>query len=187
LSQTGYLISLGQNLPIDKQGRPLAFLNYPTLALLSKRLKDSFRVLEFGSGYSTAFFSSLVREVVAVEHDSKWLGLVRSLTEGVSNVQLVQVPLGPKYTQAAADVGGTFQIILIDGRMRVECALQSLPFLASDGVIIWDDSARHRYQDGIENIAMRGFRVLRIEGLKPAGLGIDETAILYRDHNCLNL
>lgn len=187
LNRTGYLRSLQCNLPVDEYGLPLAFFNYPTLAFLSRRIKSNFRVLEFGSGYSTAYFAARVREVVAVEHEEAWLAKVRSLTSQFSNIHLMHAHLGPDYVHAADRAGGTFHVILVDGRQRNECALNSLPFLSADGVMLWDDSSRERYQEGISAIEARGFRVLRLEGIKPAGLGVDETAIIYRDGNCLGI
>jgi len=191
LRSTGYLNSLQHNLPVDAANKPLPFLNYPSLALLRSRLKSDFKVLEFGSGYSTAFFARLVASVTSIEHESGWLERVRLLVEDYNNVTLLHRPLGPEYTGAAADAatsaGGAFQIILVDGRLRHECAVKSLAHLATDGVLIWDDSSRDRYQSGLAEIQAAGFRALRIEGLKPAGLGTDETTFLYRDGNCLGL
>jgi hypothetical protein len=187
LRESGYLRSLEQNIPVDRDGNPLAFLNYPVLALLEKRLKSCFRLLEFGSGYSTAFFAKRVGEVVSIEHEDGWLNRVRQLTSEFPNIHLTHVPLGPEYFKAAAQAGGKFQVILVDGRLRNECAMHSIPSLSEDGVLIWDDSARERYQDGINAVAALGFKPLRIEGLKPAGLGVDETTIFYREGNCLGL
>jgi protein-L-isoaspartate O-methyltransferase len=188
LRQSGYLRSLRNNTPLGPDGAPLAFINYPVLALLRERLRPELRVLEFGSGYSTAFFRSLVESVTSVEHDNTWLGRVKELTaEAGGGVTLCHCKLGPDYVTAAARQEGLFHIILIDGRMRHECALASLSSLAPDGVLIWDDSSRERYQKGIEEVKAHGFRVLRLEGLKPAGIGIDETAIFYREGNCLGL
>lgn len=144
-------------------------------------------MLEFGSGFSTAFWSSRVKEVVAVEHDEQWHQRVKEMIADTSNVRLLLIPLGPDYPRAATQVGGEFQLILIDGRMRTECARHCLPHLAANGVILWDDSSRAHYQEGITELEQQSFRTLRLQGLKPAGFSIDETAIFYRDNNCLGL
>lgn len=189
LRTTGYLTSLQRQLPTDASSQPLPFLNYPTLALLKNRLRPTFHLLEFGSGYSTAFFSRHVGSVTSVEHEASWLERVRHLVKEASNVTLLHRPLGPGYTGAAAEASakGLFQVVLVDGRLRHECARASLPYLAPDGVLIWDDSSRNRYQPGIAEVQAAGFRALRLEGLKPAGLGTDETTLLYREGNCLGL
>jgi len=187
LRTTGYLTSLQRNLPVAATGQPLPFLNYPTLALLKSRLRPDLKLLEFGSGYSTAFFSRHVGSVTSVEHEAGWLERVRQLVADQSNVTLLHRPLGLAYSEAAATAGGPFHLILVDGRQRHACALASLPFLSPDGVLIWDDSSRERYQPGIAEVQAAGFRALRLEGLKPAGLGTDETTLLYRDGNCLGL
>lgn len=64
--------------PCDEDG-PTAWMTYPAIEFLKDIISKEHRVFEYGSGYSTAFFSRLAAEVVSVEHDSAWVGHVREI------------------------------------------------------------------------------------------------------------
>ena len=81
----------------------------------------------------------------------------------------------------------TFDIILVDGRDRVNCIKQSIDCLTSNGVLILDDSQRDRYQEGIDFLHKKGFKSLEFEGLKAAHIGLSSTTIFYRTNNCFNI
>ena len=57
----------------------------PAVKLLCKLLKNSSKVLEFGSGGSTVFFSQFVAEWWAVEHDQRWGELIRQEIDRVDH------------------------------------------------------------------------------------------------------
>ncbi|HAY39752.1 MAG TPA: FkbM family methyltransferase, partial [Desulfobacteraceae bacterium] len=80
-----------------------------------------------------------------------------------------------------------FNIIVIDGRDRVNCAKNSLKALKGDGVIIWDNSEREYYQEGYSYLIQNGFRRLDFEGLGPIGIREWCTSIFYRDNNCFEI
>ena len=81
-----------------------------------------------------------------------------------------------------------FDIILIDGRDRVNCALNSIEHLNERGIIIWDDTQREAYQDGYEFIKKHGFKQLELRGIiygVPSFEG--STSIFYREDNIFDL
>jgi hypothetical protein len=187
LRETGYLKSLEQLSPVDAEGAPLPFLNYAVIELLKKRLDKNLDVFEFGSGYSTLFFARLVRTVTSVEHDAGWLERVRQLAKGHDNVELISRSLEDGYAASVSTTGRRYDLILVDGRMRNECAEQAVKCLTEAGVILWDDSSRDRYAEGMVALEAAGYRRLPISGLKPAGFGTDETSFFYRAGNCLGI
>lgn len=187
LHLTGYLKSLEQLTPVDADGAPLPFLNYSVIELLKNRLAGDLDVFEFGSGYSTLFFARLVRTVTSVEHDLDWLERVKLLARDQGNVELIPRSLDGGYPAAVSSTGRKYDLILVDGRMRNECAEESVKCLAQGGVILWDDSSRERYAQGIAGLQAAGYRRLPISGLKPAGFGADETSIFYKPGNCLGI
>ena len=79
------------------------------------------------------------------------------------------------YSQAIKQVGGLFDIIVVDGRARVACCMASLPHLAPGGLIVLDDAQRPRYREGIEN---SGLPVRRIWGFVPSLPYPRQTALL---------
>lgn len=186
LRQTGYLRSLHHNLPVDSEGRPLPFINYPMAELLRERLPRTAHVFEYGSGYSTVFFLSLAASVTAVEHDPAWHARTAELTAGQAGLTLLHRE-GENYPAAIEESSALYDLVFVDGRQRIKCAEAALRRLSPAGVLLWDDSDRPRYQPGLDFLKGRGFRIIRIGGLKPAGLERAESAICYRDANCLGL
>jgi len=185
LHATGYLRSLEKLEPRDAQGNPLPFLNYAVIDLLQRRIDKSLNVFEFGSGYSTLFFARIANTVTSVEHDAHWYEEVTRLAAPFENVKLLLRPLGESYSGAILETGSRYDLVLVDGRMRTRCAERALSVLSESGVILWDDSARERYADGMKALQDAGFRRLPIIGLKPAGFGSDESSFFYRPGNCL--
>ena len=80
-----------------------------------------------------------------------------------------------------------FDIIIIDGRRRITCSKNSITSLNNSGVIIWDNTDRIEYVEGIRYLEEQDFKRISISGLVPCINGITETSIFYRQNNCLNI
>jgi hypothetical protein len=76
---------------------------------------------------------------------------------------------------------------VIDGRDRVASAASAIDSLKPDGVLIWDDTDRERYADGIRDLKDRGFRQIEFRGFAPVEFVLHETSVFYRDGNCLGI
>jgi predicted O-methyltransferase YrrM len=155
------------------------------------------RVFEFGSGASTVWLGRRSAEVYSVEHDDFFAGIMQRVLvdAGVSDtVKLIQAPPATsadpqvrsgrqgedeldfaEYVEALAQAGGTFDVICVDGRARVACALAAVEYLNPDGIMVWDDSQRPRYADGIRHT---GLSVHRFRGFAPSLPYPRETAVL---------
>jgi predicted O-methyltransferase YrrM len=121
-------------------------MSYGAITFLGSKACGECSVFEFGSGYSTLWWASRAKQVVSCEHDQSWYEQLTKLIP--SNVTLLYRELNnsPSYANAIVDHGGTFDIVVIDGRERLACANASLPFLSSRGVLVWDDTDRERYK-----------------------------------------
>ncbi|MBN2768529.1 MAG: hypothetical protein JXQ68_05460 [Campylobacterales bacterium] len=187
LHTTGWLRSLEAGKPIDKEGNPIPWINYPMIRFLEERLTDDLNVFEFGSGYSTLFYAEKVKSITSLEYDKNWFELIKSMVP--KNAQLIykKKDRDGEYCRAIHLANKKYDVIIIDGRDRVNCIKQSFSALSLQGVIILDDSQREWYKEGIVLVNEKGFRILNIEGLKPHGTDTDRTAIFYRDDNCLGI
>jgi len=187
LHQTGWLKSLEQKAPVDQTGAAVPWMNYPAVKFLQDRLVKDLNLFEFGSGHSTAFYARLVHHVTAVESDEAWLRLVRqSVPENVALIYQAG-DLDGKYCRAIHLSGRKYDVVIVDGRDRVNCIRQSLEALSPRGVVVLDDSQREQYAEGIRDAQGRGFYTLFFEGLKPGGSATERTTIFYRRDNCLGL
>jgi len=110
--------------------------------------KDS-RVLEFGSGGSTIWFSRRARFIISFESRANWYDAVKKRLE-MRSCKNVDLRLDPDYFRRSYhDVEGKFDIILndsviwIDGKptlARLVCAASSYHLLNSGGYLIIDDA-----------------------------------------------
>ena len=79
------------------------------------------------------------------------------------------------YVATIDKVGGTFALIVIDGRAREACLTAALPRLEPGGIIVLDNSRRRRYRQAI---TAAGVTEHRLRGLTPALPYPDQTSIL---------
>lgn len=186
LHTTGWLHSLEKNSPITENGSPLPWLNYPLVELLEERLTRDHSVFEYGSGFSTLFYAQRVRRIVSVEHDSNWFDKLQSTVP--DNVKLIHCPLDEDGSYCRTVIHhGQFNLVIVDGRDRVNCVRQALQALSPDGILILDDASRIQYQPAIDYMIAAGFRKLCFSGLKAAGTRKDSSIIFYRTNNCLEI
>ncbi len=106
------------------------------------------RVLEFGSGGSTMFLLRLGATVTTVEHHAGWADALQRKAESrgiAKNLTLLRRDR-PYYDVPAEFPEGTkFDILLDDGRERLECLRKALDYVEADGLVLLDDSQRERY------------------------------------------
>lgn len=155
------------------------------------------RVFEYGSGASTVWLGNRSREVHSVEHHAGFAVVMDRVLEQAGlaeKVVLLAIPPIPsdapvtpsrrrgehhadytRYSRTIEQVGGRFDVIVIDGRARVACCQAALPFLAPGGIVVFDDSQRPRYREGIEG---SGLAVRRIWGWVPSLPYPRQTALL---------
>ncbi|MCO5237725.1 MAG: class I SAM-dependent methyltransferase [Chitinophagaceae bacterium] len=187
LVATGYMQSKISGIPQDQQQNALPWMNYAIIDFLKERLDGTQSVFEYGSGYSTLFFSGRVKEVVSVEYNQEWLKKVTELVNGMTNVNIIYKTLEDNYVTCINEQKKRFDIIIIDGRKRGECARNTLNCLSERGVIVLDDSERERYAAIFPFYDLSGFKHLTFTGLKATGFRISSTTIFYKSDNCLGI
>lgn len=188
LVKTGYVNSVLKLEPVDKSNLPIPWMNYSFLDFLKPRLKPTFEVFEYGSGYSTYYLCDKVKSIVSVEYDEEWFKKVKRELKGKGNVEITYCELSKNYAQViSTQVDKKFDLIFIDGRKRVACALNSIPFLSERGILILDDSWREEYEEIFIHFRSLGFRELSFTGLKAGGLILEKTTLFYREENVLDI
>lgn len=177
LTETGWVRSRVEDTPVDSKGRARPWLAMPAIRLLEERVPQDVRVFEWGSGASTTWWRARGATVVSCDHDAVWA----AKTPGV-----LLRPVDAGYVDAIANEGA-FDVVLIDGRRRVDCARIATQHLTERGIILLDNSERPRYEGAIDLLTAAGFRHLPIVGLAPGGLHEQQTSVFYRDGNLLRL
>jgi hypothetical protein len=152
------------------------------------------RIFEFGSGASTIWLSRRAEKVHTVEHHKGFWEHIRPTFEARGNIDSSLVEPVPSehpkvpsakerhagldfadYVATIDDVGGSFDLIVIDGRAREACLAASLPHLAADGIIVFDNSRRRRYRRAISE---SGLSEDRYPGLTPTLPYPEQTSVL---------
>jgi hypothetical protein len=185
LVATGWTRSFVSKKPVAADGQPIPWFTYPFIDFLEPRIKPDLQVFEYGAGYSTLWWSTRVAGVIACEHDPIWAERVKSRAAG--SVKVISQPDREQYVSAVSRFPCTFDIIVIDGKHRTECAQHAFGALNDQGVIIWDNSDRTRYFNAFEICEKRGFRRLDFWGLGPINAYGWCTSVFYRPENCLKI
>jgi hypothetical protein len=184
---SGWLRSASARRPVDADGKPLPWYTYPAISFLTPRIKPDFSVFEYGSGNSTLWWAGKVKKVRAVEHDPVWSEIVRGMLPENARLDVFALEAGGAYSKASLAANEKFDVIVIDGRDRINCAHTAVTALTSRGVLVWDNTERRRYHSGFGRLYELGFRRLEFRGLAPIRAIALETSIFYRPDNCLGI
>ena len=155
--------------------------------------KVSPRVFEWGSGASTIWLANRADHVVSIEHDQEWAVKMHALlvARAIDNTKIIHVPAPQTASPVvrskkagyelldfanyadAIDKFELFDLIIIDGRVRLDCLKKAKSHLKEGGMILLDNSNRKRYQ-----VLEDEFEVLIFEGLTPASLWKTQSKLL---------
>jgi len=187
LNTSGWLRSLKEQRPCDRLGASLPWMALPVVSLLRERITRQHDLFEFGSGFSTEFYAGLAKSVVSVEHDQQWIARTKQRLPSNATVQHCPLDEDGEYCRALQRSDLNPGVVIIDGRDRVNCLLQSVPCCAASTVFVFDDTHRDRYQRGLEWAKEQGYRLLRFEGLKPEGLELNQSTLIYKPNNVFGI
>lgn len=157
----------------------LAWWSYPAMREVDAFLaaRPAARVFEYGAGASTVWLARRAGEVHSVEHDEGFAGHVRGLLDELAVDNATVHSVHPTDATAATTVrsgraghqhqdfgeyvaeidrvGGEFDLVVVDGRARVEAFRRALDHLAPGGVVVFDNVKRKRYWDHIRQPGLR--------------------------------
>ena len=187
LYQTGWQQSVKKGKPVTQHNEPLPWVTYPFIEFIRNRLTKNMNIFEYGCGNSTLWYAKKVKSVTSVEHNLKWYNKIRLQLPGNCSIFYQDLEYDGRYSKFSSSLNKKFDIIIVDGRDRVNCLKSSLNALASDGIIVLDNSERPSYKEGINYIKSYQFKELDFWGIAPGITFNMSTTIFYRKNNCLNL
>lgn len=182
----GWFASFKTQQAVRASGEPIPWYTYAFIHFIEPRVQAPHHVFEYGCGNSTRWYAARTERVVAVEHDEGWARRIGPLLPPPSEV--LTRPAGAEYVDAIRG-RGPFDVVVVDGiePLRPACADAALRELSDDGVIVWDNSDRVEFDEGMERLRGEGFRHLPFKGLGPTAVTAWETSVVYRDANCLGI
>ena len=187
LEAVGWLHSAKNRQPVNGAGEPIPWYSYAAIHFLENRLPTDLDVWEFGSGLSTLWWATRCRSLRTVEHNRGWYEKMTSLAPDNVSLNHVELDIDGDYAASIALPAQHYDIVVVDGRDRVHCAIHAIPWIKPRGIVVWDDSERERYTPGFEALKTNGFRRIDFIGLGPVTANRQATTIFYRDGNILGL
>jgi hypothetical protein len=134
----GQFRSIRQWASVDRDGNPIPWYAYPAIEYIKQLDISDKTVFEYGSGNSSIFWSRRCRKLVSVESDREWYSKVQPMMpDGADYLFLSRKE---EYIKSITRYPYDFDVIIIDGLHRYECALEALTKLKHDGFIILDNS-----------------------------------------------
>lgn len=113
------------------------WISYDAQSYLEQALSSDACVLEFGSGMSTIWYARHAAKVVSIEDNQEWFSRILPEIKSLGNVEY-RFATGANYYSNIPP--GPYDLIIIDGSFRVECATAALPHAAASAIIYLDNS-----------------------------------------------
>jgi hypothetical protein len=131
----GHARSVRERESVDRAGRPLPWYSYASLHWLDQLDLSRLDVFEYGSGNSTRWWAQRCGTLTSVEHDAEWHAKVAGLLPSAVGYRLE----GDTAAYVDACVGD-YDVIIVDGEHRYDCAVHAVEHLRPGGVIIVDNA-----------------------------------------------
>ena len=184
---TGHFRSSLAEKAVTNDGKPLPWLTYPAIDFLVTRDFSASKVLEFGGGQSTAFWSTRAKTVVTFETDEKWISQIQKLIKSSLNVTIIKAPnnmdpLQERFVSSELEERREkFDVIIIDGLQRAKMFTIAMRFLNDNGLIICDNVESFPFKEAWQQFP----DLLRIDfyGHSPGVIHPHLTSILF-DGSC---
>lgn len=178
--------SVPKAVKVDKETRPLmpeSFIDW-----LEPRLTKQMRVFEWGSGNGSLWLSRRVGFLVSVEHHVHWRNAIRPILP--ANSRLIYIPLSSldQYPTFIRHFHRKLDLIIVDGMERDKCITEAVNHLASNGVLILDNSDSEAFE-GQAWLREQGFSEKVFHGqYRWAKNGeVHATTTFFKEGNCLGV
>lgn len=187
LVEEGWFKSYYSKQAVDKNGNPIPWLTYSFIHFIENRLTKEMSVFEYGAGNSTIWFAGKVKKIKSVENDKEWVDLLKNkLSE---NCELIFRPLSEDnvYAKSSLESNDKYDIIIIDGRERVNSTKFAVNALKENGIIFFDNTQVNDYNEALEFLHIMNFKRIDFTGTLPIVAYNNTTSIFYRSNNCFNI
>ena len=161
--QYGHAESRTLGVPVDAAGAPLPWYTYGAIEYLEGLDFSQKSIFEYGSGQSSRYWAKRSRRLVSVESDPAWYKV--GLAHLAQNQELILETEKEKYVGSSVRRNEAFDVVVIDGGWRRECAEVIQSTLAEDGVIILDNS--DWWPTTSETLREMGFLQVDFAGMGP--------------------
>ena len=133
--------TIDEKICVDKDGNPIPWYTYPAIEYLSQLDFSDKDIFEFGCGNSTMFWVKRAKNVTSIEDNLNWFGKWQNEFKH-DKLDIRWRDEGDGYFNAIFEDNKKYDVIVVDGKRRADCARCALKALKDGGMIILDDSDR---------------------------------------------
>ncbi|HUN57527.1 MAG TPA: class I SAM-dependent methyltransferase [Candidatus Binataceae bacterium] len=127
------------------------WISYRARREIARIIRPDWRIIEFGSGGSTAWLAARCGSIHSIESNPAWFLIVKErLAKAHKNVRY-ELRVGPNYADLNDYADRSVDFALIDGEVRSQCAANVLRTIKPGGFIYLDNSDRaidHASEEG---------------------------------------
>lgn len=124
-----------------QSGLIMPWFTLPCLEWLLKQEVNSWKVMEYGAGYSTIWFRANCQKLESIDSNARWATAVGAFNYEGSSPEI--------YIEACAKKDFFWDCIIIDGIQREKCAAFATNHLKSGGYLIIDNYGQEDYNPEI--------------------------------------
>ena len=133
--------SIDEKVCLDRDGNPIPWYTYPAIEYLSQFDYRDKKIFEYGCGFSSLFWARRAQKVVSIEDNPSWFDKWwQEFNE--ANLDIRWRDEGEIYENAVFEDNEKYDVIIVDGKRRTQCAEAAVKAVADGGMIILDDSDR---------------------------------------------
>ncbi|UKT63314.1 class I SAM-dependent methyltransferase [Pedobacter mucosus] len=187
LNSIGWFTAFDKKQAVDGKGEALPWVTYSFIDFIKERINKSQHIFEYGSGSSTIFYALRAGTVTSVEHDKSWFEKVKNTSPANADMIFCALERDGEYAKKATLLNKKFDIIIVDGRDRVNCCKYSVSALSENGVLVLDDSEREVYNQARVLLKSQGFKEISFSGISPGLFYEKATSVFYKTNNCLGI
>lgn len=149
---------------LDGQDQPIPWYTFPAIEYFRQWDCTGWNVFEYGCGNSSLFWAGRGARVSSVEHDAQWHERMLQRVDPARQRLLLRQDR-ESYAAAIRECGEAFDMVVVDGVWRNECAAQALPRLKPGGLVLLDNA--DWYTDVAATLRERGFFQVDFSGFGP--------------------
>lgn len=179
--------SIDEKICLDRDGNPIPWYTYPAIEFLSQFDYSDKQIFEFGCGYSSLFWAKRAKKVTSIEDNLNWFDKWKKEFDE-PNLDIRWRDEGEIYEQAALEDEIKYDVIIVDGKRRFQCADSAVKVLNEGGMIILDDSDRintsQEYVKAVEILKKANLLQVDFYGFCPMNNYTKTTSVFFsRDFN----
>lgn len=189
LKGSGWRRSRRRNEPVDVAGDPLAWYAYSALQFLESRIRADVKVSIPDGGNSTLWSAQRAGHLSSVESDVARIAQLKPRLPDSVDLAHEEASIDGTYARSVQPRSRPFDVAVIDGHDRNNCARQCLAALKPNGIMHWDNADWvELFADGFAILESQGFSRVDFAGISALNGYGSTTAVFYPSRaNCLRL